>query len=171
MHSFVPGQRWISDTENDLGLGTVLKTEHRLVTIVYMASGEIRTYSTESAPLTRVQFGAGDRVRAEDNSTLIVNDVEEIDGLLAYHGTNDDGKPATLSETQLDNFMQFNRPSDKLFNGQFDRERRYHIRLTTREVQQRLACSSVYGLCGARVDLIPHQLYIANEVSLSLIHI
>ena len=165
MHSFVPGQRWISDTENDLGLGTVLKTEHRLVTIVYMASGEIRTYSTESAPLTRVQFGAGDRVRAEDNSTLIVNDVEEIDGLLAYHGTNDDGKPATLSETQLDNFMQFNRPSDKLFNGQFDRERRYHIRLTTREVQQRLACSSVYGLCGARVDLIPHQLYIANEVS------
>ena len=165
MQSFIPGQRWISDTENDLGLGTILKTEHRLVTIVYMASGEIRTYSSESAPLTRVQFGPGDRINSADDRTLIVNDVEEIDGLLAYHGTTDEGASATLSETELDNFMQFNRPSDKLFNGQFDRERRYHIRLTTREVQQRLARSPVNGLCGARVDLIPHQLYIANEVA------
>ena len=165
MQSFIPGQRWISDTESDLGLGTILKTEHRLVTIVYMASGEIRTYSSESAPLTRVQFGPGDRIRSADERTLIVNDVEEIDGLLAYHGTTDDGSKASLSETELDNFMQFNRPSDKLFNGQFDRERRYHIRLTTREIEQRLARSPVNGLCGARVDLIPHQLYIANEVA------
>lgn len=165
MQSFIPGQRWISDTESDLGLGTILKTEHRLVTIVYMASGEIRTYSSESAPLTRVQFASGDRIRSADERTLIVNDVEEIDGLLAYHGTTDEGASATLSETELDNFMQFNRPSDKLFNGQFDRERRYHIRLTTREVQQRLARSPVNGLCGARVDLIPHQLFIANEVA------
>ena len=168
MQSFIPGQRWISDTENDLGLGTILKTEHRLVTIVYMASGEIRTYSSETAPLTRVRFAAGDRIRSADERTIIVNDVEEIDGLLAYHGTTDDGASATLSETQLDNFMQFNRPSDKLFNGQFDRERRYHIRLTTREIQQRLGLSSVHGLCGPRVDLIPHQLYIANEVSTRL---
>jgi len=112
-----------------------------------MASGEIRTYASESAPLTRVQFGPGDRITGSDESSIIINDVEEIDGLLAYHGVADDGSRATLSETQLDNFMQFNRPSDKLFNGQFDRERRYHIRLTT------------------RVDLIPHQLYIANEVA------
>ena len=86
MQSFIPGQRWISDTENDLGLGTILKTEHRLVTIVYMASGEIRTYSSETAPLTRVRFAAGDRIRSADERTIIVNDVEEIDGLLAYHG-------------------------------------------------------------------------------------
>jgi len=165
MQSFIPGQRWISDTENDLGLGTILKTEHRLVTIVYMASGEIRTYSSESAPLTRVRFGPGDRITGSDDSSIIVNDVEEIDGLLAYHGVTDSGTRATLSETQLDNFMQFNRPSDKLFNGQFDRERRYHIRLSTREAEQRLARTPVNGLCGARVDLIPHQLYIANEVA------
>ena len=102
MQSFIPGQRWISDTENDLGLGTILKTEHRLVTIVYMASGEIRTYSSESAPLTRVQFGPGDRITGSDESSIIVNDVEEIDGLLAYHGVTDDGSRATpVSYTHL----------------------------------------------------------------------
>jgi len=168
MQIFVPGQRWISDTESDLGLGTILRAEHRLVTIVYMASGETRNYAAETAPLTRVQFAAGDRINSGDGRTIIVNDVEEIDGLLAYHGSADDGSSDTFSETELDNFMQFNRPSDKLFNGQFDKERRYHIRQSTREIQQRLSRSDVHGLCGARVDLIPHQLYIANDVSTRL---
>jgi len=165
MHPFVPGQRWISDTETDLGLGTILKIEHRFITIVYMASGEVRTYSAETAPLTRVQFGAGDRITTENAESLIVTDVEIDDGLITYFCTTEAGTAKTVSETELDNFMQFNRPSDKLFNGLFDRERRYHLRLSTREMQMRLAQSEVYGLCGARVDLIPHQLYIAHEVS------
>lgn len=165
MPTFSPGQRWISDTETDLGLGTILKTEHRLITIVYLASGEIRTYSAETAPLTRVIFGAGDRIKSADNQEIIVTDLEEVDGLVVYYGTAEDGSDATLSETQLDNFTQFNRPSDKLLNGQFDRERRYHIRLSTREMQQQLVRSRVFGLTGARAELIPHQLYIADEVS------
>ena len=147
MPTFSPGQRWISDTETDLGLGTILKTEHRLITIVYMASGEIRTYSAETAPLTRVIFGAGDRIKNAENQEIIVTDTEEVDGLVVYYGTAEDGSDVTLSETQLDNFTQFNRPSDKLLNGQFDRDRRYHIRLQTREMQQQLVRSQVYGLC------------------------
>ncbi|OED43070.1 hypothetical protein AB833_04605 [Chromatiales bacterium (ex Bugula neritina AB1)] len=165
MPTFSPGQRWISDTETDLGLGTILKTEHRLITLVYMASGEIRTYSAETAPLTRVIFGAGDRIKSSDKREIIVTDLEEVDGLVVYYGTAEDGSEVTLSETQLDNFTQFNRPSDKLLNGQFDRERRYHIRLQTRQMQQQLIRSQVFGLTGARAELIPHQLYIANEVA------
>jgi ATP-dependent helicase HepA len=165
MPTFSPGQRWISDTETDLGLGTILKVESRLITIVYMASGETRTYSAETAPLTRVLFANGDRIRSADNQEIIVSDTETVDGLVVYYGIAENGDHVTLSETQLDNFTQFNRPSDKLLNAQFDRERRYHIRLKSREMQQELLRSSVFGLCGARVDLIPHQLYIANEVA------
>jgi len=157
--------RWISDTETDLGLGTILKVESRLITIVYMASGETRTYSAETAPLTRVIFANGDRIRSAEKQEIIVSDTETVDGLVVYYGIAENGDHVTLSETQLDNFTQFNRPSDKLLNGQFDRERRYHIRLRSREMQQQLLRSPVYGLSGARVDLIPHQLYIANEVA------
>lgn len=165
MPDFAPGQRWISDAETDLGLGTILKTESRLVTVVYMASGEVRNYSTETAPLTRVIFGVGDRIKSAEGEELVVTDIEESDGLTIYNGTLENGEQSTLIETQLDNFTQFNRPSDKLLNAQFDKERRYYLRLQTREMQQQLARSAVYGLCGARVDLIPHQLYIANEVA------
>ena len=165
MPTFSPGQRWISDAETDLGLGTILKVESRLITIVYMASGETRTYSIETAPLTRVVFANGDRIRSADKQEIIVSDTETVDGLVVYYGIGENGDEVTLSETQLDNFTQFNRPSDKLLNGQFDRERRYHIRLRSREMQQELLRSPVFGLCGARVDLIPHQLYIASEVA------
>jgi ATP-dependent helicase HepA len=53
---FTAGQRWISDTESDLGLGTIIEVEHRQITVVFLASGETRIYAKESAPLTRVAF-------------------------------------------------------------------------------------------------------------------
>jgi ATP-dependent helicase HepA len=62
MPDFIPGQRWISDTESELGLGTVLKIEGRTVTLLFMAAGETRVYAMRNAPLTRVQFGVGDEV-------------------------------------------------------------------------------------------------------------
>ena len=37
---FQVGQRWISDSESDQGLGTVTSIEHRFVTIVFTATGE-----------------------------------------------------------------------------------------------------------------------------------
>ena len=39
---FALGQRWISDTETDLGLGTVVAIEGRMVTLLFPASGENR---------------------------------------------------------------------------------------------------------------------------------
>lgn len=62
MASFVPGQRWISDTEIEQGLGTVLTFDTRTITLLYSATGETRVYRLENSPLTRVQFEPGDSV-------------------------------------------------------------------------------------------------------------
>jgi ATP-dependent helicase HepA len=51
---YQPGQRWISDSEAELGLGTVLAQDGRLLTVLYPATGETRQYSLRNAPLTRV---------------------------------------------------------------------------------------------------------------------
>lgn len=50
MSDFSPGQRWISDGEAELGLGTVLNCDARSVTILFSASQETRTYNTRQAP-------------------------------------------------------------------------------------------------------------------------
>ena len=43
------GQRWISDTETDPGLGTVVAAEGRMVTLLFPATGENRMYAKEEA--------------------------------------------------------------------------------------------------------------------------
>ena len=89
-----------------MGLGTVMKVEHRTVTMLFLATGEIRTYARQTAPLSRVTFAPGDTLVDHDGRGLIVQSVSEQDGLLTYTGTDEDGKAAQLKEGQLNNFIQ-----------------------------------------------------------------
>ena len=165
MQEFIPGQRWISVAETQMGLGTVLSVEHRTVTVLFMATGETRTYARETAPLTRVQFVPGDTVIDADGNAMTVERVEEHDGLFTYSGRDESGQPAQISESQLNNFMQLNRPTERLFNGQIDRNKWFELRHETLQHLNRLTHSDLRGLTGCRTSLIPHQLYIAHEVS------
>ena len=165
MQQFIPGQRWISVAETQMGLGTVLAVEHRTVTVVFLATGETRTYARETAPLTRVRFVPGDTVLDAEGNALTVESVEEHEGLFTYVGRDEQGRPARLSESQLNNFMQLNRPTERLFNGQIDRNRWFELRHETLKHLNRLSHSDLRGLTGCRTSLIPHQLYIAHEVS------
>jgi len=159
---FRAGQRWISDTETDLGLGTVLESEHRRVTLLFPATGDSRIYATESAPLTRVRFAPGDKVAARAGWTLAVARVEEDCGLLCYVGTRvDDGAAARLVETEIDDLLQFTTPRERLFAGLIDGARWYGLRRAVFEHRRRLAHSSVRGLAGARVSVLPHQIHVA----------
>ena len=59
---FAVGQRWLSDTEPDLGLGTVSETQGRTVTLQFNASEEQRQYAQASAPLTRLILKPGHHI-------------------------------------------------------------------------------------------------------------
>ncbi|MGB5585270.1 MAG: RNA polymerase-associated protein RapA, partial [Gammaproteobacteria bacterium] len=121
MQDFIPGQRCISDAESQMGLGTIIKVEARTVTVVFIASGDTRTYARDSAPLTRVEFSVGDTVRTQDGVSVTVEHIEQQQGLLTYLGKDDAGDYYEVPEAQLDNFLQLNRPSERLFNGQIDK--------------------------------------------------
>src|SRR5210317_2427374 len=131
MQEFVPGQRWISDAELQHGLGTVLQSDHRSVTIVFIASGETRTYAKETAPLTRAQFSIGDKIQSHQGWSLAIQSVEERDGLLTYIGTREDNQPARLEEAELDNFIQINKPVDRLLSAQIDKQKWFELRYKT----------------------------------------
>jgi len=160
-----PGQRWISDTEIDMGLGTVLSVEHRTLTVVFFATGETRTYAKQTAPLTRVRFAPGDTIRNQEDESLQVESLSEYDGLLIYHGKGVNGESLEWPESQLNNFIQLSRPSERLFAGQLDANKWFELRYQSLQHANRLAHSDLYGLTGVRTSLIPHQLYIAHEVA------
>ncbi|WP_374438277.1 RNA polymerase-associated protein RapA [Pseudomonas panipatensis] len=165
MAQYQPGQRWISDSEAELGLGTILALDGRLLTVLYPATGDTRQYAERNAPLTRVRFAPGDEVTHFEGWKMTVREVEEIDGLLIYSGLNAQNEVCVLPETQLSNFIQFRLASDRLFAGQIDPMSWFGLRYHTLEHRTRLLQSSLWGLGGARAQPIAHQLHIAREVA------
>lgn len=162
---FQVGQRWISDSESDQGLGTVTGIEHRFVNIVFTATGESRQYAKANAPLTRVIFNQGDIIPSHEGWQLKVTSSSEEQGIITYQGIRQDSQEATsLKEVMIDHFIKFNKPHDRLLNSQIDRLDWFRLRKDCLQHQYQQQQSELMGLTGGRVSLIPHQLYIADEV-------
>ncbi|MDC9612514.1 RNA polymerase-associated protein RapA [Xenorhabdus khoisanae] len=163
---FTLGQRWISDTESELGLGTVVALDPRMVTLLFPASGENRLYARNDSPITRVMFNVGDTVTSHESWKLKIDDVQQDNGLLIYVGTRLDTEEENicLREVFLDSKLTFNKPQDRLFAGQIDRMDRFALRFRARKHQSEQFRLAESGLRGIRASLIPHQLHIANEV-------
>ncbi|WP_434931155.1 RNA polymerase-associated protein RapA [Shewanella sp. HL-SH5] len=162
---FALGQRWISDTESELGLGTVVQVEGRMVTLLFPATGENRMFSRAEAPLTRVIFNPGDCIESGDGWKLTVEEIEQKDQIIIYHGIHSDTQEkVSLRETLLSHNIRFNKPQDRLFAGQIDRLERFGVRYQCQLLRHKLATSDLLGLQGPRVGLIAHQQWIAHEV-------
>jgi ATP-dependent helicase HepA len=160
MSQFAAGQRWISESEPELGLGTLVQVADGRIQILFAASGETRVYALENAPLKRVRLREGDEVKSHEGATFTVTEIREDAGLLTYIGDERE-----LPEGQLSDTTSFNRPEDRLLNGQIDDARDFQLRQRTIRNLHQSRSSTVRGFVGGRIDLIPHQLYIAHEVS------
>ena len=52
----------------------------------------------------------------------------EVEGCIVYRGINAHGSAGELHEIDLDSYVQFNRPLDRLFTGQIDKNQRFSLR-------------------------------------------
>ena len=159
-----PGQRWVSNTETELGLGVVLKTEFGRMEIFFPAAGELRQYALKTAPLRRVRFKEGDSIKTHKGDAHSVDEVEEKDHIITYVC----GKVRVM-EAELADTISFSKPEDRLLSGQVDEVRVFDLRIEALQRRAAIQQSPVRGFVGGRVDLLPHQMYIANEVSSRLL--
>src|ERR1043165_300112 len=95
----IPGQRWVSDSEPELGLGIILKAEFGRVEVMFPAANEQRQYALKSAPLRRVQFKEGDRIKLHDGQSVVVDGAEEKKGLLFYRAGTREVAEAELADS------------------------------------------------------------------------
>lgn len=165
MQDFIPGQRWLSETQTELGLGLVEAVEGRHVKIAYPATGETRLYARGEAPLARLVVGRGERIRDRAGRELRVLEARTEQGLIIYRGEDSSGLIHEMSEAELDDRLSFNRPGQRLLAARLDSDHWFRLRYRTWLQGMRAAGSPTQGLVGARVALIPHQLHIAAEVS------
>lgn len=153
---FVPGQRWISTAEPELGLGTVLRLEGRGVQVLFAKAGVLRPYAVDSAPLVRAEFRAGQRV-AGKGVAFLVEQVEIRENLLIYRG---EGRE--LHEGQLDDEQSVSQADDRLIGGRTDTVAQFELRVEGLRRRAEARRSPTWGLGAARIGLVPHQLRVAG---------
>lgn len=162
---FAIGQRWLSNTETNLGLGVIMSIDMRSISVLFPAVNEERSYAISQNALTRLQLSEGETAPHIDGWHITISDVTEQEGLLSYTGLrNDNGKTATIVEVALEHNVKLNQPEKRLAHGQLDSPKWFNTRIACWQQQHQFATSGAVGLVGARVELIPHQIYIANEV-------
>ena len=162
--SFAIGQRWISETENNLGLGMITALDFRSVTLHFPATDETRIYAVAQAPLTRIVLNKGEQLHHQAGWQGEVLDIQEMNGLLFYLVKNAQGEDVIVNEKELSPIISFSQAKDRLFSSQIDRSEHFALRYQTLLHQQAQFQSPLLGLRGNRAGLIPHQLHIAQEV-------
>ena len=162
--SFAIGQRWISETENSLGLGMITALDFRSVTLHFPATDETRIYAVVQAPLTRIVLNKGEQLHHQAGWQGEVLDIQEMNGLLFYLVKNAQGEEIIVNEKELSPIISFSQAKDRLFSAQIDRSEHFALRYQTLLHQQAQFQSPLRGLRGNRAGLIPHQLHIAQEV-------
>ena len=157
---FSIGQRWISEMEPELGVGLVTEISNRTVRIVFPAAETERQYAVATAPLKRLQFHVGDTIQTRDGDKHKVTEIERHAGALIYICSDQ-----RVDEKDLDSVFHFFSPKDRLLGGFFDSNAAYNLRIKALQWRARHAQSPAFGFIGARIDLLPHQLYVASKVA------
>lgn len=160
------GQRWISDTETELGLGVMVEVDGRSLTVLFPKSEETRVYARNNAPLSRIRFSVGDTIQDIDGNQWKVLQAEEARGLLRYSVSNEKGEKSELNETRLAADIHLSRPQERLLASQLDSNELYNLRVQALLQKEKLNQSPIRGLIGPRLGKVPHQFYIAHEVGL-----
>jgi len=150
----------MSETEPELGLGIIKQVDNDYVEVLYSTSKTVRKYTLQGAPLKRVVFKIGDEIQTKTKKTFLINEIKEIEGLHHYICSG-----AQVCENEIDDTTTFNTPQQRLFSHSFDSNSQFTLRNQALIINEKIKKSSLRGLIGARIELMPHQLYITHEIA------
>ena len=152
----------MSEREPELGLGVVARVDPaaKRIGIEVSATRENRLYALGTPVLKRVQFRVGESVTTRDGAALTVDSLEDHGGLLTYLCAG-----RRVREDALSDVTSVGLPQERLMAGQTDPGEVFDLRYRALQAQVRFRQSAVRGFLGGRLELIPHQFYILQEVS------
>jgi ATP-dependent helicase HepA len=161
-YPFAAGQRWISTAEPELGLGTIVACAQRRVEISFATHAEVRTYAVDTAPLQRILFSPGNTVENTSGRRYIITGLEEDpqSHLVTYRCGD-----VSLREDALSDTIAFSTPHQRFAAGIVDDHAAFELRGEMLRFRLEIDATESRGFTGGRIDLIPHQLFIAQKVT------
>ncbi len=158
--SFAPGQQWISEAEPELGIGTLIFCDKRTIKLHFPAHDCHRHYSRTAPPVKRVIFKIGERLHTRDNREILVEEVRESKSLIFYC----QGK-TRVCEKELSHTLGFSLPQERLLAGLAGPSQAFDLRQDLLMQRAAYEKSLARGFLGGQIQLIPHQFYIAGEIT------
>ena len=157
-NAFYPKQRWFSKLEPELGMGVVIEVAFRDVVLQFPTTREQRRYRIHNAPLKRVLYKPGDRFIDKNGNSFLIESVQTKEGLyLLKH------KTGVLKEDDLGFQGGESGPEVLLLANQLGNFKDFNLRQKTLQLRHQILSSPIRGLIGPRVELLPHQIYIAHQ--------
>lgn len=154
---FVIGQRYMSEMEPELGLGVVIELAPKRV--IFRFNEVERTYSTDHPPVKRVIFSEGDEITLLNGDSFEVTDLREEDGVVYYRCGDQE-----ISELMLSARINFTSPVERLLGGLADSNSEYSLRQRVLQWQSKINSSTARGFTGGKIELLPHQLSVAEKI-------
>ena len=161
MTQFVQGQRWLVDSEPELGLGLVQGLDPRAVRLFFPDCDTERQYALRDAPLTRLVLEIGDTLEHREQGPMEIAEVHHLNGLIIYETTT----AQMVTETDLADTVKRNNPVMRLLTGQTDHPNWFSFRSALTRGIQAIWNGHMNGLLGTRSSLLPHQLYVAKKAT------
>lgn len=153
------GFRVVNEAEPRLGLGLVKEVDRRNVEVHFPAVGESRVYRLDNAPLRRHLLGVGQVAESRDGRSFTIDEVDRNNGVVFYRGEG-----LELCEIELCDAPPASGPLDDLRAVQMAPILDFQLRARAWHLRSQALGNPLRGLLGARVDLLPHQLYVAAKV-------
>ena len=175
MSMFKPGQRFVSQSEPDLGLGIVSEVQGRTVQFSFPLVGQIRIYRVDSSPVDRFILQPGETAKNEKGVSFVVESVREVDGVVIYVGRGGrEMKESDLTAKQMarpsdlfQSLMKIGRDKvDEVSSGNVS-SKAFERRRRAMELLCHWKSSPVRGMIGPRVSMIPHQYYLCYRACAS----
>ena len=158
---FCQGQRVFAPAEPHLGLGLVETREGRRFTVHFPKAEETRTYSQDTEALMRFRAKSGDRLVDLQGNDHVVLEVQERGELIVYRST----LGVEIGEAELDSDLGQPDPFAELALGRPGSPADFARRLRAHRLKARGRAQAYRGLGSARVELLPHQLYVTERVA------
>ncbi len=159
--TFRRGQRVFAPAEPHLGLGLVGEESGRRFHVLFPKAQEGRTYSQDTEALVRFRAKPGDRVTDSQGGDHVVAEVREKDDLLVYLSQ----AGVALLEADLDYDLAQPDPFAELALGRPGSPADFARRLRAHKLKALGRAQPHRGLGSARVEMLPHQLYVTERVA------
>lgn len=159
--NFREGQRVYAPAEPYLGLGIVKSGQGRRFVVSFLKTGDIRTYSQDTEALLRYRAKNSDWIIDSKGDKYKVVRSLENDGLVTYIAEGG----ARLPENMLACELRAPDPFATLVLGQPGAPADFVRRLRAHRFKAKGRSQAYRGLGAARVQLLPHQLYVAERIA------